>query len=546
MAGTDNRRNVVMIICDELRPDFLHAYGADFIPTPNIDALAADGAVFDNAITASTVCAPARASIVTGLSVSGHDGWTNNIPMPEGTVYFADRLNAAGYMTAAVGCYDHAPKGNAAGYRYLNRLDESTPDAECLRVLKAKHPEATTIYARREGDPLHFAYPEEDFYDRWCCDKATEFIDSYCKRHEVPNPAHLTENGGIPENADAPFFLYCGFLTPHMPYIAPKEMEGRVDPAKLPDIWISKRLMDLPAVERNRRAFLNTHEELVNPESAVEERQKLRMCYCEMICEVDDLVGRIVKSLKDNGVYENTTIIFTADHGSMENDYNMSTKGPWPYSPQLFVPLIVANQPGLTGRHDCLCGPIDIGATALDIAGDEKAFGISRSLMKMADGREQERESFFSEFCDSCKTIVTKRYTFTYYPFTGVTALYDRVADPRMTTDLAGRPEYAALERRLMMEVVDWLILAKGVRIEAHDMVKEVREGIEKKKPRFLDEFDIAYPLSSMEEVKRLREAGLDADFDEFCKEYPIKAHYGVYFMDPEAAKKGQFNGLKE
>lgn len=56
MTTNNSRRNVVMILCDELRADFLNAYGADFIPTPNIDALAANGVTFDNAITASTVC----------------------------------------------------------------------------------------------------------------------------------------------------------------------------------------------------------------------------------------------------------------------------------------------------------------------------------------------------------------------------------------------------------------------------------------------------------------------------------------------------------
>ncbi|MDD3931966.1 MAG: sulfatase-like hydrolase/transferase, partial [Eubacteriales bacterium] len=75
--GTDLRRNIVLILCDQLRPDFLHAYGADFIPTPNIDALAAHGVTFDNSITASTVCAPARAAIMTGKFVSGHDALTN-------------------------------------------------------------------------------------------------------------------------------------------------------------------------------------------------------------------------------------------------------------------------------------------------------------------------------------------------------------------------------------------------------------------------------------------------------------------------------------
>lgn len=529
MASSARRRNIVLILVDELRPDFLRAYGADFVPTPNLDALAAEGAVFENAVTASTVCAPSRASIITGRSVSGHGGWTNDIPMPPDTEYFPSRLNAAGYMTAAVGCYDHAPKGNTCGYRYVKRNDQNAPGSEYMAWLKTRHPEAVSCYDSLPGDPTHFAYGEEDYYDRWSCDRATDFIEAYARRHTVPDESCLTENGPVPPG-DAPFFLYCGFLSPHMPYLAPKEMEGRVDPAKLPGIRVSRRFADLPAVEQYRRAFLNTHAELTDPEGAEAGRQKLRLAYCEMICEVDDLVGRIVRSLKENGVYENTTIVFTADHGSMENDYNMSTKGPWPYTPQLFVPMIVSNQPGLRGRKDWLCGPIDLGATALDVAGDEKVFGVSRSLLKLADGSQAERESFFSEFCDSCKTVVDKRYTFTYYPFTGVTALYDRVADPEMAEDLGGRPEYAAVERRMMGEIIDWLILAKGVRVEAHDLVPPVREGIEKKCPRFLDTFDIAYPLPSPEAVERVREAGLDADYQEFCRNRPIKAHYGLFF----------------
>lgn len=84
-TGTDSRRNIVLILCDQLRPDFLHAYGADFIPTPNIDALAANGVTFDNSITASTVCALARASIMTGQFVSQHGAWTNDIPCNAGT-----------------------------------------------------------------------------------------------------------------------------------------------------------------------------------------------------------------------------------------------------------------------------------------------------------------------------------------------------------------------------------------------------------------------------------------------------------------------------
>ena len=152
----NKRRTVVLILCDSLRPDFLTAYGADIMPTPNIDALAANGATFENSITASTVCAPARASIVTGKFVSGHDGWTNNIPLPEDTEYFPMRLDEAGYMTAAVGCYDHAPFGSTLGYRYLRRCDENRPGTEYYNYIMEKHPDATRAFM---GDGFHLNKP---------------------------------------------------------------------------------------------------------------------------------------------------------------------------------------------------------------------------------------------------------------------------------------------------------------------------------------------------------------------------------------------------
>lgn len=524
------RRNIVMIVSDSVRPDFLHAYGADFIPTPNLDALAAEGAVFDNAITPSTVCGPARASIVTGRAVSGHDSWTNEISPKDGVEYFQERLDAAGYLTAAVGCYDHA-HGASIGYQYLCRMDEGQMDSEYMQGLQKKHPECSSWLVHPEGDPYHFLYPEEDHYERWACDRATDFLKSYAATGTVPDRNHGTDTPLA--EVGSPFFLYCGFLSPHAPYLPPQEMSGRVDPEKLPEILPFKRDEDLPSVELYRRAFLNPTEAMTDPESILSQRKKLRLAYCEMICEVDDLVGRIVQSLKDNGLYENTTILFMSDHGSMENDMNMSTKGPWPYSPQLFVPLIVSNQPELRGHQDFLCGTIDVGATVLEIAGDEKAFGISRSLIGMANGSVPHRKTIMSEFCDSCKTIVDHRYTFTYYPFTGVTALYDRKEDPHMLHDLSRDERYLELRNHYLMEVIDWLLLSKRVRIEAHDMTPEVLRGLEEKDPKFLQTFEIAYPLSDWASVDRLEAAGLDPNINEFCKTYPIMADYGVYFRKP-------------
>ncbi len=518
------KRNIVLIVSDQMRSDFIGPYGADFIRTPNLNALAENGMTFDNAITASTVCAPARASMLTGKFVSGHDGWTNEVPCKEGSVYLAERLNDQGYMTAAVGFSDHVTKERPLGYQYQNTLcDTDRPLYKTYwEWLKDKYPDAKS-YGEDDGT-RHFKYPEEDFYDRWGCDRATDFIDSYVKKGCAPD-------GTAPKEADAPFFLYCGFLSPHDPLVPPHGLEDAVDESRIPPIFNSTR-QDVGEVEQYRRAWLNPHEALVDPEGAVPERMKKRKSYCELIAEVDTLIGRIVQSLKDNGVYENTTIIFTCDHGSVDNDYNMLTKGPWPYRSQLFIPMIISNDPAVTPgtRSDCLCGNLDVGATILSIAKDERAFGVSRSMIGMANGTVPQRRVNMSEFCDTSKTIVDKQYTYIYYPFTGEACLYDRINDPTEMTNLSGRPEYAEVERKFLMDAVDFMCLSKGIRIEAHDLVPKAKAGLEEKHPKFWDDFDIAYPLGSWGLVKRVKEAGLDYNYNEFCRDREIVADYGVYF----------------
>ena len=70
------------------------------------------------------------------------------------------------------------------------------------------------------------------------------------------------------------------------------------------------------------------------------------------------------------------------------------------------------------------------------------------------------------------------------------------------------------------------------MRLEAHDVVPEIRAGLEKKDPKFLDDFDISFPLASWAEVERIKAAGLDENYNEFCRDRKIKSHYGVYFFN--------------
>lgn len=500
------RRNVVVIFCDQLRKDYLHAYGADFIPTPNLDALAAAGMVCDNAITAATVCAPARAACITGMPVSAHGAWTNQVPIRQDLDCLPDRLREAGYKTAAIGCYDHDYFGDHCDYH----IKFSSGKGDYLDYLKERHPEADRGFM---GGDHQFLYTEEEHYDRWSCDRMVDYLKE--------------------QDGETPFFAYCGFLMPHGPYMPPQEMKGVIDPEQIPEPWILDR-EDIPAVEKYRRAYLTPIAAMQDPVAAMEEYKKDRLAYCEMIAAVDGLVGRIVGTLKEQGLYENTTIIFSCDHGSMEHDYNLTEKGPYPYTQQLFIPLIIANHPEVQpgSRTDVLCGNRDIGGTILDIAGDPRQLGLARSIIGMAVGRVPERSVNLSEFCDSCKNLVDKRYTFSYYPFTKTYTLFDRIEDPRLTKNLAKDPAYMEIAQNFLMRTIDYMILSKGVRIEAKDLAPEVREGIEEMYPQFLDNFTICYPLMTQEMVDRVREAGLDADYNEFCRTREITAHYGVYWRN--------------
>ncbi len=501
------KKNALLILCDQLRTSFLNVYNPDIpIPTPHIDELARRGVTFNNCVTASPVCAPARASMLTGRYVSDHGAWTNNVPGRAGLEFLPQRMNCAGYDTAVFGCFDHYPHDDLAGFQYAKLMEGGLlgEQEEYWQFLKKRHPEITTIF---NGDDLSFSFPEDEFYDYWTATQAVNYLAD----HAAQRP-------------DTPFYACVSFLSPHSPLYPPREVQGTVDTDKLPK--------PLPR-EEGMSPVTTYRGALVTPRKPLSRQMQERTAYAELIVEIDRQIGRLLDTLKEHDLYDNTTIIFTADHGDMLEDFGLTTKGPYPYRSQLFVPMIVSGDPSLDGGtySDSLVTNLDVGATLLDIAGDTRRFGSSRSLLDAArENPRHPREVNYSEFCDAMKVVTDKRYTFAYFPFTGYVDLYDRIEDPNELHNLAGKPEYAAVEARFLKCIIEFMAVAKGVRIEAHDLIPQMKDGLVKYLPDFPEDFMLAYPISSETERERLRAAGLDADYNEFCKSQPIYAHYGVYW----------------
>ncbi len=474
-------------------------YGFAGIATPNLDRLASQGVVFDRAITASTVCAPARASMMTGRYVSDHQVWTNDVPFRAGMECIAERMDALGYVTGAFGKLHHFPADDPKGFQEVAPMEEGRlGDREpYLQWLKARHPEVTGLWNARG---LTFAYSEEEYYEHWIASQAIGFVG----RH-----AH----------GERPFLAWVSFQGPHGPFDPPAEVKGTCDASAVPAPR-RRPPEESPAVPRYR----SVREGCPSDDDIV----RLRVAYAEMIVAIDRQVGRILNAVEDAGLMEETTFLFSADHGDMLWDFGLTAKGPFPYGAQLGIPLVVANHPSLAAgtRSRSLAGNLDIPGTLLEIASAERGIGMSRSLLDLAQSEPRfPRTANFSEFCDSAKTVENDRYRFCFYPFSGEAELFDLVDDPDETVNLAGRPEFAGVRAEMMAHLLEFQILAKGVRVEAHDFVPAQQAGVAGKHPEYQQEFPVAFPLDRRE-VQRLAQAGLDTEFNAFCRGKDVLRRY--------------------
>jgi arylsulfatase A-like enzyme len=493
--GMPVMRNILVILCDQLRKDFLPCYGAEAIPTPALDSLAKCGVVFDRAITVSPVCAPARASMMTGRYVSDHGVWTNDMPFREGLEYLPQRMNTLGYATGCFGKMHHDPAGDAKGFQHVRLTEENRlgNDDGYLRWLKERHPRATNVF---NGEGYEYGLDETQHYEHWVADEAMAFMKE--KRGKTP------------------FFAWVSFQGPHDPIHPPKEYRGAVNASRLPRPLPA--CPDEGAVIPYRRACL----EVTEDQAALMEK---RVAYGELIHYIDGQIGRVIGCLKESGLWGNTTVLFSADHGDLLGDQRLMGKGPFPYRGQLDVPLILANHPGVTpGRCDELTGNLDIPGTVLNIAGSQEPLGASRSLLPIARG-ESGRTMNFSEFCDSIKTVEDKCWRFSHFPFTGKSMLFNKQSDPDEQVNLSGRPEHAATENQMLSRVIDFLLLAKGVRVEAHDLVPAQQLGLDELQLGWRDCFEVAFPTSSIEQA-RLQKAGLNANHLDFCIEKAVVRSY--------------------
>ena len=466
-----NKPNILFICTDQQRFDALGCYGNAQIQTPNIDALAAEGVLFERCYVQSPVCAPSRASLVTGQYPSVHGLWGNGVALPEHAHLFSRALADGGYHCGMIGkmhlaaCFGGRTEPRLDDgyefYRWAHDPSHGSPENDYHRWLRERHPEHWER-VKDHGQRQHHqaagfdTMPTEANYSRWASDSAIEFL-------------------GSARDPEKPFFLWLNFFDPHHPFVAPKEYLDRYDPESLPDsIGFPGELDTKPAIQRQASAESYAgHARGFESHEATEIRQIIAAYYA-MVTLIDDEVKRVLDCLDSLGLRNDTLVVFTSDHGEMLGDHQLLLKGPMLYEPAVRVPLIMRwpdRLPAGERRHD-LVQWLDLNPTFLQAAGLNMLPGNQgMSLLSLA-ADESDAETRGWAICeylnsghpydppvfltmlrqDRYKLIVEHGAPATTRERMG--ELYDLEADPHELHNLWDAPEAAdtriALERMLL------------------------------------------------------------------------------------------------
>ena len=421
-TGTDHP-NVLVVLTDQQRWDTVGAYGSAMDLTPNLDAMADRGTRLDRCFSSNPVCGPQRASLQTGqypTEVGVHrnltDG-TGDSPIRRVETTLADAFAGAGYRTGYVGKWhladtrrDPVPEHLRGGYRdYWVAADALEHTA---------HAYEGTLFDG-DGNPVEFA-------DRYRVDAVTDYAEEFVR-----------DAAG----RDDPFFLFASILEPHHQndrdtFVAP---DGYAEEHANP--WVPPDLRERPG---------DWFEELPD--------------YYGCIERIDECLGRLLGALEDEGVRDDTVVLFTSDHGCHFRTRNREYKRSC-HESSIRVPAVLSG-PGFDGGG-VVRSPVsllDVPPTLLDAAGLDAPDAMQgESVRPVVDGERDGREDVLVQVSESAveRTLRTDRWTYSVYdpeadPVDDPASdryveryLYDLRADPHQRVNLVGRPDHRDVADRL-------------------------------------------------------------------------------------------------
>ena len=437
--------NVLSIVTDQHRIDALGCYGNRVGTSPNIDALADESVVFENAFTPTAICTPARATMLTGILPFRHKllaNYERNVGYPvelTGVATFSETLRDAGYNCGLVGKWhvgqDLGP--NAFGFDgthfpgWGNPVRHPSYQAWLDEHHYGPHRRISEIRGTfPNGEPGNLLagvldQPAGATFEHFLGVQTVDQLNHYAKEWKRDR---------------RPFHLSCHFFGPHLPYLLPPEDYDRFDPehVTLPHS-MAETFAGKPVVQRHYSQHWSCDD------FSPAEWQKLIAIYWGYTALIDRQIGLVLSALRDLELWDDTAIFFTADHGEFTGAHRLNDKGPAMYDDIYRIPLII-RLPGITptrsGEYVTLT---DLPATYLDLAGmTPLSVFDGRSLVPTVLGiadepgpREVLAEFHGHHFPYPQRMLRTDNWKLVINP-AGVNELYDLNADPSELTNLYG------------------------------------------------------------------------------------------------------------
>ena len=448
-------KNVVFILSDDHRYDFMGFTGkVPFLETPSMDRMAEEGVHIKNAFVSTSLCSPSRASILTGQFTHSHGVVDNQSPVPDSAIFFPEYLQDAGYQTAYIGKWHMG-----------HESDEEKDGFDYWASFKGQgvyyNPQINVNGERK-------TFGDSSYVTDVLTDLAIDFLDN-------------REEG-------KPFFMYLSHKAVHSEFYPAKRHMNKYENEKItyPKTMFPPGHEKYNLIEREGQEY--NYEDV--PDWVKKQRyswhgvdylyhgaytfEEFYRRYCETLLALDESIGTVIDYLTENGLMENTIIIYMGDNGFSFGEHGLIDKRQ-AYEESIRVPLLAmgAGIPANSTIEEVIQN-IDIAPTILELAGLEKAdYMDGNSFAKMLYGETIPwRDTIFYEYfwerpfpqTPTTFAVRTDRYKYIrYHGIWDINELYDLKNDPEEMNNLIRSEEHRFIARDLRNELFNWLEETRGM-----------------------------------------------------------------------------------
>ncbi len=419
-SKTEQKPNVIFILTDQWRASSFGYAGDDVVQTPQLDKFSNEAVNFQNTVSVTPVCTPYRASLMTGRYPTSTGMFINDLYLPAEELCFAEIYNQAGYNTAYLG------KWHLDGH---GREDFVVPERR----------QGWTYW---KGSECDHNYPREHYYDNEdTTKKYWEGYSTYAIANEANN--YMEQHA----NNDNPFCLFVSIATPHFPH--------HTAPQEYMELYTPDKLKLAPNVSEDKR------------KSALKELQG----YYAHCTATDKAIGEIIDKVKELGIYDNSIIVFTSDHGELMGAHDFRPRSKMAaYSESSNVPFLIS-YPGIGNNAGKIAKaalttpdilPSLLSLSNIDIPNTIEGYDLS-GIIKSPD-EDSERAALYMNIApfggmyniDEYRAIRTNKYTYVKTP-QGASMLFDDENDVYQMNNLVNQPDYADVQKKLDKQMINEL-----------------------------------------------------------------------------------------